>query len=118
MSALEKNQELKSLVLNETPWVLDADKESSQKRSLMKFFDETTIKMRLNSALEKMNALQNGDGSWSWWKGMKGSIYMTTAVSEMLVRLNKMVGKQQDTQKCSPTHSDIWTAGLWTSTKR
>lgn len=99
MSALEKNQELKSLVLNETPWVLDADKESSQKRSLMKFFDETTIKMRLNSALEKMNALQNGDGSWSWWKGMKGSIYMTTAVSEMLVRLNKMVGKQQDTQK-------------------
>lgn len=99
MSALEKNQELKALVLNETPWVLDADKESSQKRSLVKFFDETTIKMRLSSALEKMNALQNGDGSWSWWKGMKGNIYMTTAVSEMLVRLNKMIGQQSDTKK-------------------
>ena len=98
MSALENNQELKALVLNETPWVLDADNESSQKRNLVKFFDETTIRMRLNSALEKMTALQNTDGSWSWWKGMKGSIYMTTAVSEMLVRLNKMLGERQETK--------------------
>ena len=97
MSSLEKNQDVKNLVLNETPWVLDADNEASQKRSLIKFFDKVTIDMRIKSAIDKMKKLQNGDGSWSWWPGMDGSIYMTTAVSEMLVRLNKMIGVQNDT---------------------
>lgn len=100
MSALEKNQELKQFLLNETPWVADADDEAAQKRNLYKFFDETTVEMRLSTALNKLNELQNSDGSWSWWKGMRGSIYMTTAVSEMMVRLNKMTGEvQQETTK-------------------
>ena len=98
MSALEKNQELKQFLLNETPWAAGADDEAAQKRSLYKFFDETTVDIRLSTALNKLNELQNNDGSWSWWKGMRGSIYMTTAVSEMVIRLNKMTGEvQQET---------------------
>ena len=97
-SSLEKNEELKDLLLNETPWVPNADKEASQKRSLVKYFDEQTISYRLSSALEKLNELQNSDGSWSWWKDMPGSIYMTTAVSEMFIRLNKMIGQQKETR--------------------
>ncbi len=99
MSAMEKNQELKNVLLEETPWVNDAEKEASQKRSLVKFFDETTLDIRLTTAIKKLNELQNPNGSWSWWKGMRGNIHITTAVSETLVRLNKMTGVQKETQK-------------------
>ena len=98
-SNLAKNEELKDLLLNETPWVGEADKEESQKRSLVKFFDEETLNIRLNSALEKIKGLQLGNGAWCWWKGMEGSPYMTTAVIEMFIRLNKMIGPQKDTKE-------------------
>ena len=94
-SQLEKNQELKDLLLNETPWVLDAERETEQRQRLGDFFDENLMQNRLNSAVEKLKKLQLGDGSWTWWKGMQGSFYMTVAVSEMLVRLNDMAGEQQ-----------------------
>lgn len=97
MSNLEKNQELKTLVLNETPWVMDADKESEQKRQLVNYFDESLNAQRLASQVAKLKTLQNGDGSFSWWKGMSGSRYMTTAIARMMVRLNKMIGIQNET---------------------
>ena len=93
-SQLEKNQELKDLVLNETPWVMDASRETEQKQRLADFFDENLMQDRLNTAVTKLKKLQLGDGSWTWWKGMPGSFYMTVAVSEMLVRLNAMTGTQ------------------------
>ena len=97
MSALEKNQDLKELILNETPWVLDADNEAEQKQRLADFFDTNTMQMRLSSSLEKMKNLQRYDGGWSWWPEMPGSFYMTVAVSEMLVRLNALTGKKAET---------------------
>lgn len=48
-------------------------------------------------ALYGMRQLQNGDGSYSWWPGMQGSFYMTVAVTEMLQRLNVMIGEQNAT---------------------
>lgn len=56
------------------------------------FYDESALEYRLNDVLEKLGKLQNGDGSFSWWQGMSGSVYMTSAVAEMLVRLNAMTG--------------------------
>ena len=99
MSNLEKNQELKNILLNETPWVLDADKESEQKARLVNYFDESQNANRLASQIAKLKTLQNADGSFSWWKGMDGSRYMTTAVAKMMARLNKMTGTQ--TELCS-----------------
>ena len=99
MSALEKNQDLKELVLNETPWVMDADSEAEQKQRLADFFDTNTMQKRLSSALEKMQKLQQNEGSWSWWPNMPGSFYMTVAVSEMLVRLNTLTGTKSQTQE-------------------
>lgn len=96
-SCLEKNQELKSLVLSETPWVLDADRESEQRQQLVNYFDETQCASRLSAQIAKLKSLQNADGSFSWWKGMEGSRYMTTSVAKMLVRLNTMLGKQSET---------------------
>lgn len=96
-SSLEKNQELKELLLNETPWVLDAEKETEQKQRLADFFDENAMQHRLSSAISKLKKLQKSNGSWTWWPNMPGSFYMTVAVSEMLVRLNMMTGSQKET---------------------
>lgn len=54
---------------------------------------------RLQNQVEKLRKLQNNDGSFSWWKGMKGSRYMTTAVVEMMVRLNAIAGTQKSISK-------------------
>ena len=55
--------------------------------------------IRLQNQVEKLKKLQNADGSFSWWKGMKGSRYMTTSVAEMMVRLNALAGVQKSTAK-------------------
>lgn len=96
MSSLEKNQELKNIVLNETPWMMAADKESEQKAKLINYFDESQISFRLTSQVAKLQALQNPLGAFSWWKGMDGSRYVTTAVAKMMARLNKMIGRQSN----------------------
>ena len=98
MSSLEKNQELKDLMLNETPWVMDAESESEQKQRLADFFDENIMQQRLESATTKLNKLQRSDGSWSWWPEMHGSFYMTVAISEMLVRLNSLTETKPTTE--------------------
>ena len=98
-SQLEKNQELKDLILAETPWVRAADRESEQKQRLADFFDENGITNRLETAVTKLKKLQNPDGSFSWYPGMQGSTYITVAVEEMLVRLNVMVGEKNDTKQ-------------------
>ena len=97
MSSLQKNEELKSVVLSETPWLMDAEKEADQKRLLTGFFDESAMEYRLNDVLTKLKKLQNGDGSFSWWPGMGGNVYMTSTVAEMLVRLNAMIGADKET---------------------
>ena len=94
-SSLAKNPELRDILLNETPWVGAADKEESQKRSIANFFDSDRINAQMEKALDKLYKLQLPDGSWAWWEGMKGSPYITTAVSEMLVRLGRMTGGKQ-----------------------
>ena len=98
-SQLEKNQELKDIVLSETPWVRAADRESEQKQHLGDFFDENLIKNRLDMAVEKMKKLQNRDGSFSWYPGMMGSTMVTVAVEEMLTRLRVMTGEQKDVKQ-------------------
>ena len=96
MSSLEKNQKLKNIVLYETPWMMAADKESEQKAKLINYFDESQISFRLASQVAKLQALQNPLGAFSWWKGMDGSRYVTTAVAKMMARLNKMIGRQSN----------------------
>lgn len=59
----------------------------------------TQESIRLQNQVEKLKKLQNPDGSFSWWKGMKGSRYMTTSVAEMMVRLNDIAGVQKSTAK-------------------
>ncbi len=97
-SALQKNQELRQIVLAETPWLMDADRESEQKQQLMGYFDESQLNYRLADNLSRLSRLQKEDGSFAWWKGMEGSPYMTMAVLQTLTRLNHMVGVQPETK--------------------
>jgi hypothetical protein len=101
-SQLQKDEELKDLLLSETPWVMDADRETEQRQRLADFFDENLMQQRLETATAQLRKLQNADGSWSWWEGMSGSFFMTVEISEMLVRLNSMVNggrKAEDSAK-------------------
>lgn len=95
-SQLTKNEELKDLLLSETPWVLDADRESEQRQRLSDFFDENLMNNRLEAAVTQLKKLQNADGSWSWWEGMNGSFYMTVEISEFLTRLGRTTDLQDD----------------------
>lgn len=100
LSSLEKNQELKDIVLNETPWVADADNEAEQKRLLANYFDSSSLNNNINLMLDKLQKLQNqADGSWSWWQGMPyGSPSLTASIAELLTRLNMMIGTQDETK--------------------
>lgn len=100
LSSLEKNQELKDIVLNETPWVADADNEAEQKRLLANYFDSSSLSNSINVMLGKLQKLQNqADGSWSWWQGMPyGSPTLTASIAELLTRLNMMIGTQDETK--------------------
>ena len=68
-----------------------------QKHLSLENLSQETI--RLQNQVEKLKKLQNDDGSFSWWKGMKGSRYMTTSVAEMMVRLNALAGVQKSTAR-------------------
>ena len=94
-SQLDKNEDLKDLILQETPWVAAADKESEQKQRLADFFDVNGINNRLETTVVKLKALQNSDGSFSWYPGMEGSTYITVAIEEMLARLQAMTSDHQ-----------------------
>jgi len=96
MSSLQKNEELKNLVLSETPWVGEAERETDQKQQLATYLDESAIGYRLSTFTNKLQSLQNPDGSFSWWPGMRGSTYMTMAVVKILARLNSMTALQSD----------------------
>ena len=102
-SVLQKNESLKQIVLAETPWLLDADRESEQKQQLMGYFNESQINYRLADNLLRLSRLQNVDGSFAWWKGMEGSPYMTMSVLQTLTRLNHMVGEQDETKNILST---------------
>ena len=98
MSNLQKNQELKNILLAETPWLAEATNEAEQKQRIATLFDLNTMNSQLAVSVEKLGELQNADGAWSWYKGMQGSRYVTTQVMEMLVRLNALTPQDADSR--------------------
>ena len=62
---------------------MDAKNESEQKQQLVRFFDANQLQNNLTSIFKKLKDLQQSDGSFSWWPEMKGSLYMTVAVTKI-----------------------------------
>ncbi len=77
LSNLEKNQELKSVILEETPWVLDAQNESERKKRIALLFDLNKMDNQLNKALRKLENMQVSNGAWPWFPGMRENRYIT-----------------------------------------
>lgn len=90
LSALQKNKELKNVVLEETPWLSEALGETEQKQRLSTLFDENTLNYSLASCVAKLVDMQQENGAWSWYKGMPGNRYMTTQITELLARLQSL----------------------------
>jgi len=77
LSNLEKNQELKSLMLEETPWVLDAKDETERKHRVAILFDLNHMANELDRALSKLEKMQTSNGGWPWFEGMPDDRYIT-----------------------------------------
>lgn len=91
-SNLQKNQELKNILLQESPWVMEAETEAEQKERLGLLFDLNTINGNNSAAVSKLQGLQK-DGSWSWYPGMGGSRYVTQFVLESFAKLAQLTGE-------------------------
>ncbi|MCO6499134.1 MAG: alpha-2-macroglobulin [Vicingus serpentipes] len=77
LSNLEKNQELKAVLLKETPWVLNAQNESERKKRIALLFDLNKMDNELQKAEKKLQELQVSSGAWAWFKGMPENRYIT-----------------------------------------
>lgn len=97
LSNLEKNQELKNILLEETPWLKEASDESERKQRIALLFDLNTMSGQLQTAVGKLQELQLDGGAWSWYKGMYANRYVTTQIVEMMARL-KAMGVRPDVQ--------------------
>lgn len=76
-SALQKNEELKNVLLQETPWVLEAKNEAEQKQRLALLFDMNRAQALTAAAIQKLQALQTESGGWPWYKGFYPSRSIT-----------------------------------------
>ncbi len=92
-SSLQKNAELKTMLLSETPWVADAASETEQRQRLAGYLDESAVDYRLQTFTGKLQALQRTDGGFGWWTDMPSSKYMTMEVATILARLNVLTGQ-------------------------
>lgn len=86
-SPLEKNQELKSILLQLSPWVTEAQNETQQMHAIGELLDVNRQNYIARQAIDKLKELQNEDGGWSWFKGFGSSAFMTENVLEAMARL-------------------------------
>ncbi len=91
-NALLRNEDLKNIVFNETPWVAEGNSEGSRRRKLARAFDYGASSARARNLLERLTLLQQNDGGWSWFPGMQSNYYITGRVLDMLVRLEEITG--------------------------
>ena len=92
LSELQRNPELKDLLLEASPFLLEAESEAEQRRRLGALFDLNTLQNQKAVYLNKLAGLQSFDGGWSWYEGMDANLYMTTSIVETLLRLNALTG--------------------------
>ncbi len=88
-SNLEKNQELKQLLLEETPWVLESKNETEQMEKLARLFDANNMRNSINEDWSELQKLQNPDGGFSWYQGYPSSYYNSLYILKNLGKVNE-----------------------------
>ena len=86
-SPLVKNQQLSDILLNETPWMIEAQQQKASRQRIASLFAEMEQEQRRMTMLAALSARQHADGSFGWFPGMSGSVWMTTEVAMLLSRL-------------------------------
>jgi uncharacterized protein YfaS (alpha-2-macroglobulin family) len=89
-SNLEKNEQLKSVLLEESPWVREAKSESERKQRIALLFDLNRMALEKQNALRKLQELQTINGGWPWFTGMPESVYITRHIVTGLGRMIRM----------------------------
>jgi hypothetical protein len=109
-SNLEKNEDLKSVLLQESPWVLEAKAETQAKRNVGLLFDENRLSQEIKRAFGKLEAMQLADGAWPWFPGGRGDSYITLYVVTGFGRLKHMdvAAVPQTAALKALTHLDGW----------
>lgn len=97
LSELHKNEALKAVLLEETPWVLDAQSEAEQRKRIALLFDLNRMSYEQNKALQTLQERQSASGGFAWFAGGQESWYITQYITEGLGRLEKL-GVQQSAQ--------------------
>jgi uncharacterized protein YfaS (alpha-2-macroglobulin family) len=89
-SNLQKNQELKSMMLEETPWVLEAKDESENKKRVALLFDLNNMSNEMGRALRKLQKMQVSNGGWPWFEGGPDDWYITQHIVAGMGHLDKL----------------------------
>jgi len=98
LSNLQKNPELKSVLLEETPWVMEAKNEAQQKKNIALLFDMLKMSRELASSLEKLKQMQSENGGFVWFKGGPDDRYITQYIMTgmgHLAKLHALTASQQ-----------------------
>lgn len=88
LSKLEQNSELKSILLEASPWVMQAQNETERMQSLQQLFDANRLEYLQTEALRKLRKLQSESGGWSWFKGMNSNRFITANVLAIMAQAN------------------------------
>jgi len=99
LSNLQKNQELKSALLKETPWVMDALSEEEQKKNVALLFDLVKMEQHQAADLKTIIQRQSGDGGFPWFTGGRSNVYISQYILEGLGRLNQLDVKNSALEK-------------------
>ncbi|TYA70196.1 TonB-dependent receptor plug domain-containing protein [Seonamhaeicola marinus] len=101
ISNLEKNEELKSILIQETPWLRDAQSETEQKKRIALLFDLNKMNNELQSALSKLKTNQMSSGAWPWFKGGYENRWITQHIITGFGRLKHLSVIQSDSEESS-----------------
>ncbi|MBQ3710624.1 MAG: hypothetical protein II887_07970 [Bacteroidales bacterium] len=104
LSQLEKDKDLKAIMLQETPWVLEAKSETEQRARIANLFELNTLKKQYSEALSLLEKKQEYNGGWPWMDGMPESPYITTYILSGMGRLKQMgvwESLSEDDQRCA-----------------
>lgn len=97
ISNLEKNQELKNILLEETPWIRTGENETEEKKRISLLFDLNQMAQENAKVLDKLKNLQNPDGGFAWFEGGNSNAYITNNIIAGIGQLRKMLGIQYST---------------------
>ncbi|NSL89918.1 alpha-2-macroglobulin [Chitinophaga sp. Mgbs1] len=108
LSNLQKNEELKAVLLQQTPWVLEAKNEEQQKKNIALLFDLQRMQRERKTALDQLAAKQQPDGSFSWFNGMWADRFITQYIVAGIGHLRKLTGKEDPVAEAIAAKAMAW----------